>query len=186
MSEFIDYSKSLMEAAKGFCSYAEKLPDGSLKQAFLRASLLHAFSFLEAHLNYMAEHFHDSSMFSVNEKGILLEKEVIFDDGEFQLSQKAKFSRMTDRIELLLTKCASDPSLVKGQWYSQLKASIKIRNALVHPKEAHALNDTQLREVLEAILEAVNCLYKAVFKKGLPYTKRGISGGLALEALTKQ
>jgi len=180
MSDFINYSKGLMEAAKGFRNRAQVMPEGSIKQAYLRAALLHGFSFLEAHLNYMAEHFHDSQMFSVHERGILLERDVVFEKGEFQLSQKTKFARMTDRIELLLTKCSEDLSAAKGQWYSRLKEAIKIRNALVHPKEVHALTDVQLREALEAILEAVESLYRAVFKKGLPYTKKGLFGGLEI------
>jgi len=128
----------------------------------------------------MAEHFNESPMFSVNEKGILLERQVAFENGAYTITQKAKFSRMTDRIELLLRKTSSNSSVGGDEWMSKLKAAIKIRNALVHPKDAHELTDAQLTDALDSILKGVEALYMAVFKKGLPYAKKGISGGIDL------
>ncbi|MGO4618571.1 hypothetical protein AB4Z34_01550 [Ensifer sp. 2YAB10] len=178
MSDFIDYSKDLMETAKGFREKASAASDDGLKQAYLRAALLHAFSFLEAHLNYMAEHFETSPMFTLHERGILLEREIVFENGAFSMTAKTKFSRLTDRIELLLFKCSVDLAQAKGTWFSKLKDALKVRNALVHPREAHSLSEEQLTAAMRAILEGVDTLYRAVFKKNLPYTKKGIEGGL--------
>lgn len=180
MSDFVEYSRSLMDAAKGFRTHALGLVEGEVKQAFLRAALLHACSFLEAHLNYMAEHFTDNTMFSLHEKGVLLEREVRFDHGAFHLSNTLKISRITDRIDLLLSKCSTNPSAEKAGWYNDLGLTLKIRNSLVHPKDVHTLGDSDVQLALVCMLKAADTLYNVVFKKGLPYAKKGIEGGLEL------
>lgn len=182
MSAFATYTKSLMDAAKGFRCKALETPEGDLKQAYLRAALLHAFSFLEAHLNYMSEHFEKSDLFTVHEKGILLERDVVLKAGEFTLTEKSKFWRLTERIDLLVAKCSSDPAEAKKDWHSKLSTALSLRNALVHPRQAHALTVVQVTEAMQAILRCVNQLYKDVFQKagGLPYTKKSIDGGLVI------
>jgi hypothetical protein len=182
MSDFVDYSRSLMDAAKGFRTHALGIAEGEVKQAFLRAALLHACSFLEAHLNYMAEHFTDNTMFSLHEKGVLLEKEVRFAKGVFQLSDTLKIARITDRIDLLLAKCSANPVSDKAGWYPDVVTTLKTRNSLVHPKDAHTLNEGDVNLALVCMLKAADTLYNVVFRKGLPYAKRGIEGGLDLSA----
>jgi hypothetical protein len=178
MSEFIKYSQDIMEAAKGFRTQAIVLPEGKLKQAFFRASLLHACSFLESHLNYMAEHFTKSEIFSIHEKGVLLEREVRLENGVFILTNNLKISRITDRIELLMAKCSNVPFKEKPKWYSNLERILKSRNSLVHPKEVHKLSESDLDLALTCVLDATNSLYLMVFKKRLPYANKGIYGGL--------
>lgn len=180
MSDFIEYSRSVMEAAKGFRTHALSISEGEVKQAFLRASLLHACSFLEAHLNYMAEHFTENTMFSLHEKGVLLEREVRFEGGTFQLSNKLKISRITDRIDLLLSKCSKNPIEDKAEWYAELARTLRSRNSLVHPKDTHSLSESDVQLALNCVLKAADSLYRVVFKKGLPYAKKGIEGGLGL------
>jgi hypothetical protein len=178
MDTFGDYCVELMETAKGFRAKAAGAEEDDTKQAYLRAALLHAFSFLEAHLNYLAEHFEHSVIYSVNEKGVLLEREVTFERGVFALTTRSKFSRMTDRIELLLGKGTATQPVEKNTWFSPLKDSIKVRNALVHPREAHVLTDKQLDDAMIAILTCVDALYRAALAKPLPYAKKGLDGGL--------
>lgn len=180
MNNFVDYSRSLMDAAKGFRTHALSLAEGEVKQAFLRAALLHACSFLEAHLNYTAEHFTESTMFSLHEKGVLLEREVSFDHGVFHLTNTLKISRITDRIDLLLSKCSPNPTEEKAGWFADLGRTLKIRNSLVHPKDAHTLGDADVQMALICMLKAADTLYTVVFKRGLPYAKKGIEGGLEL------
>lgn len=133
MSDFVVYCRGLMEASKGLRSQALLVAEGDVKQTLLRAALLHACSFLEAHLNYMADHFQDSPMFTLHERGLLLEKEVVFEKGKYVLSTKLKISRIQDRIDLLLAKCANDPGGVKDGWYAALMQALSMRNSLVHP-----------------------------------------------------
>jgi hypothetical protein len=180
MGDFVGYSRGLMDASKGLRNLARGIQNVEVKQTFLRAALLHACSFLEAHLNYMADHFKESVMFSLNERGILLERDVVFDNGRYVLTDKLKMSRIHDRIDLLLEKCSKDPVSDKKGWYSELTTVLRIRNSLVHPKESRMLEDEDLRLALSAVLMAADTLYKVVFKKGLPYAKKGIEGGLDL------
>ena len=165
MSDFVEYSRSLMDSAKGFRTHAIALPEGEVKQAFLRAALLHACSFLEAHLNYMAEHFTDNAMFSLHEQSILREKEIRFDGGSFHLTDKLKISRITDRIDLLLSKCSLSPEKDKSGWYYELAITLRTRNSLVHPKDAHILSEMDVQLALSCILKAANKMYSVVFKK---------------------
>lgn len=183
MSDFVEYSRNLMDAAKGFRTHAISMEEGEVKQAFLRAALLHACSFLEAHLNYMAEHFTENAMFSMHEQGVLLEKEIRFNDGAFEIINKLKISRITDKIDLLLRKCSTNPHKDKAGWYTELSATLKTRNSLVHPKDAHTLTESDVQLALTCILKATNKLYTVVFKKGLPYAKKGIDGGLKLTSV---
>lgn len=178
MSAFGEYCVELMETAKGFRAKAARAEEGHVKQAYLRAGLLHAFSFLEAHLNYLAEHFEHSTIYSVNEKGVLLERDITFERGVFALGTRSKFSRITDRIELLLGKGTAPQPLAKDTWFSALKVSIKARNALVHPRDVHVLTDDQLDDAMNAILRCVDALYRAALGKPLPYAKKGLDGGL--------
>lgn len=183
MADFVEYSRNLMESAKGFRTHAITLPEGEPKQAFLRASLLHACSFLEAHLNYLAEHFTTESTFSLHERGVLLEREIRFNRGVFQITDALKISRMTDRIDILLNKFTEDAATSKSSWYPNLTSTLKTRNALVHPKDSHILTEDDVELALLCVLDATDTLYNAVFKKGLPYVKKGIEGGsfLAIE-----
>lgn len=182
MSDFVKYSRGLMDAAKGFRSAALTVSNEQTKQALLGSALLYACSFLEAHLNYIAEHFSDKKMFSLHEKGVLLEREVRFESGAFVLSNTLKISRITDRIDLLLAKCCDDPVSVKLGWYSDLTATLKARNAIVHPKDQHDLTEGSVTLALNCVLSAVDALYLVVFKKALPYAKKGIDGGLDIYA----
>jgi len=178
MSNFVDYSCGLMKSSKGLRTQALLVAEEDVKQTLQRAALLHACSFLEAHLNYMADHFQDSPMFTLHERGLLLEKEVVFEKGKYVLSTKLKISRVQDKIDLLLAKCANDPEAAKDGWYAALMQALNMRNSLVHPKEARTLVDSDVKSALAAVLMAADTLYNAVFKKRLPYAKKGIEGGL--------
>ncbi|MCY6379348.1 HEPN domain-containing protein [Hoeflea prorocentri] len=180
MSDFVDYARTLMDAAKGFAEKAEIEKRTDQKQAFLRAALLHGVSFLEAHINEISDHFKNRSILSVHEKGVLLEREVRLEKGSFRLSATPKFSRMTDRIELLLKKFSDDVAASKGTWFSKLQAAIDARNRLVHPKEVHSLSHIEVIGALQAIIDCVDALFRAVFKKPLPYKGKYMGGGLDL------
>jgi hypothetical protein len=52
----------------------------------------------------------------------------------------------------------------------------------VHPKETHTLSGSDVQLALVCTLKAADTLYNVVFKKGLPYAKKGIEGGLDLSA----
>ena len=174
MSNFVNYSKELMDCAKTFAAKAKNDGPPDIKQAYRRSALMHGFFFLEAELNYLAEHFEDKPMFTVHEQGVLLEREVRLDKGRFILSKKEKFYRLLERVDLLLQKCSGDAESTKANWYASVSAAIKKRNKLVHPREAHVLTDQEVREALLAILECVSILYETVLKRKYPYKNKGL------------
>jgi len=179
MSEFVDYAKDLMESAKGFAEKGRRESNSSLKQAYLRASLLHGFSFLEAHLNEISDHFHNKETLTVHDMGVLLEREVRLSKGQFKLTTTPRFSRITDRIEILLKNFSKDPIKSKGSWYSDLKSSLETRNKLVHPKEKHEISHADVMRALRAIVDCIDALFQAIFSKKFPYKGKSFEGGFS-------
>jgi hypothetical protein len=90
MSEFENYSNELLASSKRFLEEAKSIGPNSEKQRKLRAALTHAFFFLEAQLNYLASHFSSSSEFSVIERSLLGERDVILDKGRFVLTDRPR------------------------------------------------------------------------------------------------
>lgn len=180
MSEFVDYAKELMDSAKGFAEKGKAEKDEKLKQAYLRASFLHGFSFLEAHLNDLSDHFRGKRTLTTHDLGVLLEREVRLDKGAFKLSTTPKFSKIIDRIEVLLRNFCSDVAAAKGDWFSDLANALKSRNKLAHPKEKHELSHAEVIRSLKAIIDCIDALFRAVFKKSFPYKGKSLEGGYVL------
>ena len=178
MSDFENYSEELLLASKQFLQEAKVsgITDRD-QQRHLRASLTHAFFFLEAQLNYLAGHFSNSSGFDVLERSLLSEREVRLDAGNFVLTKKAKFFRIEDRIEFLLYRFSADPNKSKGHWFSELKSSIDVRNGLVHPKKAHVINVADVEMAIMAALNCLTSLYDAIFRKDFPLSSLGLHTG---------
>lgn len=168
MSEFEAYSSELLASAKKFFLEAKACDARSEKQRLLRSSLTHAFFFLEAQLNYIGSHFANSSDFSIVEKSLLSEREVALVKGCFVLTEKPKFFRLEDRIEFLLARFSTDTESSKGSWFSSLSTSIKVRNRLVHPKEAHSISEDEVEQALLAVLDCLSELYTTIFGKPFP------------------
>lgn len=175
MSEFEDYSKELLEASKQFLQTANSSDSGSRKfLAYLRGSLFHAFCFLEAQINYICNHFYDSSVFGTLEKSLLLERDVELKNGEWKLSERKKFFGLEQRVEFLISAFSKDRDKSKGSWFSNLKDAIALRNKLVHPRIAHKLKPREVERAITAILDCVQELYLCVFDKPYPLAQLGL------------
>lgn len=177
MSEFEAYSNELLISAKKFLEESKSAGTPSERQRLLRSALTHSFFFLEAQLNYLASHFSNSSDFSISEKSLLSEQEVSLVKGKFILINKSKFYRLEDRIEFLLARFSPDLEASKGSWFSELLVSIKIRNRLVHPKEAHQISEQEVERSLLAVLECLSAMYIAIFAKPFPPATLGLHIG---------
>ena len=178
MSDFEAYSDELLLSSKQFLEDAKSLKIKSLqRQRALRASLTHAFFFLEAQINYLAAHFAKSPEFNVLEQSLLSEKDVSLAKGRFVLTDKAKFFRLEDRIEFLLSRFSSHPEKAKGTWFSDLKSSISVRNRLVHPREAHTLEFSEVERTILSVLGCLSALYDAIFGKKFPLAALGLHTG---------
>ena len=182
MSEFEEYSAELLLASKKFMS--ESKVAGIAKpeqQRFLRAALTQAFFFLEAQLNYLAAHFSGSKDFDIVERSLLSERAIGMQKGVFVLTEAPKFFKLEDRIEFLLARFSKSVVSAKGQWFSNLKTSLLLRNRLVHPKEVHEVLLSEVELAILAILDCLSALYLAIFQKPFPLSKLGLHPGPSQE-----
>jgi hypothetical protein len=132
-----------------------------------------AFSFLELQIELIAQHFSGSDIFSVHEQGILAQREVSFERGEFKLKPATRYSRLPDRMQLLQHKFKAS-KLTERSWWAPLVLATDRRNSLAHPKEPVLLTIEQIEADLTATLRCANDLFEIVFTKGLTYAAFGL------------
>jgi len=179
MESFDEFSNNLLEEAKRFFEKAKSENNSAAINAFLHSSLLLAISSLEAYVNGISDDFKDASSFNLYEKGFLLEREISLKNGEFKLENRLKISRLTERIELLFKKFDYTKLDKYAAWWQKLKEGIALRNSLVHPKEFTEINYKQIESTLKAVIDCVNNLFLAIYKKGLPTTNMGLDSKLS-------
>ncbi len=86
--------------------------------------------------------------------------------------------RLIERIELLFRKFNYSKLDKKSKWWSNLNEGILLRNSLVHPKEYSELRIVQIEATLKAIIECIDRLFKAIYKRGFPNIKIGLESKL--------
>jgi hypothetical protein len=173
MPEIDKFASALLEEAKRFLELGTAARNEGARDAFLHAALLVAFSSLEAHLNAIAEDFLVRKDLSAHERAILSEKEVRLEDGEFVLGG-LRMSKMEDRISFLHRRFSGAPLDKQAQWWGDLGGAISLRNKLVHPKEAQAVTVKAVQVAITSIINTVDALYLAIYRKGFPAAKLGL------------
>jgi hypothetical protein len=174
------FSVQLLDEAKGFLEKAEELDDAgevALRDAYLHASLVVGFSALESHINGLAAELAPREGWDILEQSILLEKTVKFNKGQWTLGE-TQFFRLEDRLEFLFVS-HGDPEFKAASWWSVLHEGIITRNKFVHPKDTVECSVSQLKRYLDSIMEALNSLYMAIFKRGHPAYGRGLQSTLS-------
>lgn len=180
MNSFDDFSSQLWEEAKRFYEKSLELDDSENKRPYLHAAILLGLSTLEAYVNGICDDLITSDQISLHERSILSEKEIELDRGEFRLSNRLQMYRITDRIEFLFFKFSRTKLNGAEQgWYGNLKASIKLRNSLVHPKEAVSVTESNTKVLLESVKECLQQISKVVYGKAFPFTKLDLQSKLA-------
>jgi hypothetical protein len=174
MAEFDDFARTLLEEAKHFFEKAQTETSKEGKAAYLHAALIVAFCSLEAHINAIAEEFLLRRELSVLERSVLEEREFKLQDGEFVLTDNLKMYRLTDRIEFLHKRFSGKAIDRTAPWWGELKKAIDYRNSLGHPKEAHEISAEIAKAALEAVLDCLQVLYKAIYHRGYPPKPRGL------------
>ena len=132
-----------------------------------------AFSFLELQIELIAQHFKDNNFFTLHERGILIQKDVVFDKGVFHLKDATRYTRLADRMFLLQHKFAGS-KLTERTWWDPLLNSTERRNSVAHPRGPIKLEVDEIEKGLLAVLGCANDLFEIVFNKGLPYAAHGI------------
>lgn len=167
------FARQLFEDAKLSFQYAKNATGKNETQRHLRQALLLGFSFLECQLHQVCEHMKGIQSLSVNERGALLQREVILKNGKFQLSNRTKYCRLEDRLSILYVKFDGAP-LSQKAWWSEISEATLLRNSIVHPREPVELEKKAVERALLAIITCVDDLFSAVFDKGIPYKSLGL------------
>jgi hypothetical protein len=178
VSDIDFFANQLLEEAKRFLEKAAECSDEPAKAANLHASLMLSFCALEAHINSIGEEFSISVDLSAHEKGLLLERDVRLTDGEFQLRPSLKMARLEDRIEFLHTKFSGEPVDRASSWWAQLNTATKLRNQLTHAKSIPAISEGAVRSATQAIIDVLEVLYKAIYKRKFPPAGQGLQSRL--------
>lgn len=179
MADFDLFANQLLEEAKRFLEKAKESPDGPADAANLHAALLLSFCAFEAHVNSIADEFSMAPGLSAHEKALLLEKEIRLEDGEFRMQQKLRISRLEDRIEFLHAKFSGHPVDRSSIWWGQLANAIDLRNKLTHAKSITPVTRAAVGCALEAIIDALNALYTAIYKRKFPPVSQGLHSTLS-------
>lgn len=180
MSESDDFARSLLEEAKAFLEKAAKLGKSPQQEANLHASLLLAFCSLDAHISAVGDDFLERSDVTVHDKGILMEREVRLTRGRFELAPGLKMWRMEDRIEFLHHRFSGAQLDTTQAWWSALQGATNLRNKLTHPKGAVSMTVANVSAALQAIIDAIDALYRAVYKKPFPAATLGLGAQLTV------
>jgi hypothetical protein len=179
MPETDDFARSLLEEAKRFLEKASE--NNSQPQscaAHLHAALMLAFCSLEAHVNAIGDDFLERHDTSIHDRGILQELEVRIDAGEFKLTKTIKMMRLDDRIQFLHLRFSGEKLDTFQPWWGQLQEATKLRNKLTHPKEVVPITVEAVEKAIQAIIDTINALYLAIFKKSFPAAGRGLHSTL--------
>lgn len=179
MDKFDEYSNNLLEQSKRFLEKSKLEASGEGKTAYLNATLLLCCSALEAFVCGITTEIKNWENLTHHEKGLLLEKEVKFENGGFVVKNNLRMSRIVDRIELLLTKFVCKKDFKKEEWWSNLNAGIQLRNSLVHPKEAGKITIAEVERTLVAVMDCIDRLFQTIYKKGFPGKKKGLDSMLS-------
>jgi hypothetical protein len=178
LAEFDLFANQLLEEAKRFLEKSKEGPDAAAEAANLHAALLLGFCALEAHVNSICEEFSIVPALSAHEKSLLLEKDVKLEDGEFRLQEGLKMARLEDRIEFLFSKFSSKPMDHSAVWWSQLSTAIDLRNKLTHAKTITPITRTSISGAIQGIIDTLDALYQAVYKRKFPPVTQGLHSGL--------
>ncbi len=175
MSAIDDFASSLLEESKRFLEKARDCDGGSIEQtAYLHAALMLGSCSLDAHVNSLATDFQNRPEMTVHDLGILLEREVRLEDGEFMLKKDLRISRLEDRIQFLHKRCSGKAVNKNEQWWSDLAAATSLRNQLTHPKQVPAISVDAVARAIQAIIDTLDVLYLAIHKSKFPAASDGL------------
>lgn len=169
MAQIDLFANQLLEEAKRFLERASESADGEGRAAHLHASLLLLFCALEAHVNAIGEEFSRQSDLSAHEKGVLLEKDIKLEHGEFMLTQRLRMVSLEDRVEFLYVRF-SGKSLDRSStsWRGRLSTALNLRNRLTHVRAVPSISEADVERAIEAIIATLEALFQALYKSKFP------------------
>lgn len=178
MSSSDEFARELFEDAKQSLRQAGVSSGESVKQRHLRHATMAAFSFLELQIDLIAQHFRDSDFFTLHERALITQKDIVFDKGAFRIKEKSRFTRLEDRMLLLQSKFKGS-RLTERSWWEPLKQGTDRRNSIAHPRGPISLDARDVEADLNAVLTCASDLFEIVFGKRLPYESFGLKPKVA-------
>lgn len=178
MAEFDLFANQLWEESKRFFEKGIEASEASSQEANLHAALMLGFCALEAHVNAIGEEFSVAKNLSLHEKALLLEKEVRLENGEFKLTAILKMAKLEDRMRFLHLKFSGHPIDTSSAWWGKFKQALQLRNDLTHAKAIPSVTKKAVKDALQAMLDALDALYKAIYKKKFPPVGQGLQSSL--------
>lgn len=172
MSSSDEFARELFEDAKHSLRQSASAT-GSVAQRHLRHATLSAFSFLELQIDLIAQHFRDSDFFTLHERALITQKDIVFDKGVFKIKDKNRFTRLEERMLLLQNKFKGS-KLTERIWWEPLKQGTERRNTIAHPRGPVSLDFADVEADLTAVLNCASDLFQIVFGKRLPYESFGL------------
>ena len=182
MTDVDEFASLLLEESKGFLELADNSQDDESAHAFLHSSLLLCFCALEAHVNAIADDFDGREELSCHEQGILQEREVRLEHGQFILTKSLRIARLEDRIQLLYHRFSGQPIDRTAKWWVDLKSAMKLRNELTHPRNVASITQDSVENAITAVIESLVNLYQAVYRRSFPQAQLGLQSKLTLES----
>jgi hypothetical protein len=178
LSEIDEFAESLLEESKRFLEKAIDASGDPARTAYLHAALMLSFCALEAHINAIADELAQRSEFSTHERAFLLEQDVrLGENGEFQAGG-LRMVRLEDRMLFLHLRVGGVPLDRTATWWSNLNVAMGIRNRLTHPKGASVISADNVQRAIEAIIQAIDAIYRAVYARPFPSANMGLDSKL--------
>jgi len=171
-----DFAASLLEEAKRFLEKATE--SGDVVEAHLHAALMLGFCALEAYVNSIADDFSRARVdLAPADKGVLLEKDLRLEHGEFKLGG-LKMYRLEDRILFLHQRFAVEPLDRTVTAWSELGSALNLRNQLTHPRQVPVIAVGQVERALQSIVDTLDMLFRALYKRPFPAAGRRLQSRL--------
>ena len=174
MDSIDTFASLLLEEAKRFLELAGEASLDEGVNANLHAGMVLAFCALEAHVNAVSDEMALQKGLTPHEKSILLEREVRLGNGQYTLEKDLKMHRLEDRILFLFARFTRSTLDKNTPWWAKLKASLKVRNQISHPKDVTTLTNKDVATSIQAIIDCLDALYQAIYGRRLPAATRGL------------
>lgn len=178
MQEVDEFARLLLEEAKRFLEKSSDLTEDVPRAAHLHAALMLAFCSLEAHVNAIGDDFLERADTTIHDRAILQERELRLDRGEFKLTNSTKMMRLDERIQYLHFRFSGKKFDTAQPSWSQLQGATDLRNRLTHPKGTVSVTANAVEHAVQAVVDTINALYLAIYKKPFPAASRGLVSSL--------
>ncbi len=107
-----------------------------------------------------------------------MERDVRLECGEFRVKDNLRMAKLEDRIQLLYAKFSGKPLDTSSDWWSKLLTAAQLRNQLTHAKSIPLIAESTVTNAINAMLQTLDALYRAIYKKPFPAASQGLQSSL--------